>query len=272
MTAHRFHVARLPLNRHGRVFAIGDVHGAFDLVWEGMKMVRFDPQVDMIISVGDLIDRGTGSHRVPKFLRQPYVRAVCGNHEAMLIDLYSKGEPPHEILQFAARHNGFAWWLGTDRATRQAVLDAIRKLPLVIELETTRGNVGVVHAEVPIGMSWQAFVARVEAGDKQTIHSALWGDARIKQRDQSGVQGIGRVFVGHRIQWQGLQRLGNVYALDTGATFAEIAPEDARGARLTFANMAMATVKLDKPPISSARVDSRDGTVPLTPFGDYVRN
>lgn len=264
-------VRRLRLKPHGRIFGIGDVHGAFDLVIEGMRAVQFDRRVDILLSVGDLIDRGTGSHRAPQFLSQPYVFAVAGNHEDMLRQLYANGEPSEEMLQWAARHNGFKWWLDTDKATRQAVLNAIKDLPLAIEVETTRGTIGIVHAEVPIGMSWQQFTANLEAQDERTIQSALWGDSRVKRQDQSGVAGIGRVFAGHRIQWNGMQRLGNVYAMDTGATFAEIAPEERPGARLTFANLEMATLKLSEPPRTSGRVDHRDGPTPSKPFGAYAR-
>lgn len=264
-------VRRIPLNRHGRIFGIGDVHGAFDLVIEGMKAVQFDRRVDLLLSVGDLIDRGKGSSRVAKFLGQPYVHAVAGNHEDELRKLYANGEPPEEVLRWAARHNGFGWWLDTDKETRKSILDAIRELPIAIEIETTRGSVGIVHAEVPIGMSWQQFTANLEAGDESSIRSALWGDTRIKQQDQSGVPGIGRVFVGHRIQWKGMQRLGNVYAIDTGATFAEISPAECPEARLTFANLEMATVKLCEPPRTSGRVDHRDGPVPSKPFGRHAR-
>ncbi|WP_058144255.1 metallophosphoesterase [Pseudomonas aeruginosa] len=266
MAPHRHYVQRIPLTRGGRVFCIGDVHGAFDLVLEGMRAVRFDPQVDLLISVGDLIDRGRGSHRVAKFLRQKYVLAVLGNHEAMLIDLYAKGEPPAEALAWAARHNGFRWWLDASSETRREVLEELRKLPIALEVGTTRGTVGIVHADVPPGMCWQEFVAKLEAGDGGAIHSALWGEERIKQNDESGVNGVGRVFVGHRIQWQGMRRLGNVFAIDTGATFAEIAPDDSRGGHLTFVNVALASRELVRKPSTSTRVDHRDGAIPSEPF------
>ncbi len=67
--------------------------------------------MDRLLSVGDLIDRGDGSHRCARFLAQPYVHAVRGNHEDMLLDLYKDGEPVPAVLMFAARSNGFGWWL-----------------------------------------------------------------------------------------------------------------------------------------------------------------
>lgn len=112
-------------NVQGRDFVVGDIHGAFDLVLRAMEQAKFDPAIDRLFSVGDLIDRGNGSHRCVKLLAQPYVHVVRGNHEDMLIDLYKDGEPAHEILMFAARSNGFGWWLSTSDSQRQDILAAI---------------------------------------------------------------------------------------------------------------------------------------------------
>jgi len=61
-------VMRLGRNEKGRDFVVGDIHGAFDLVIDAMKAVNFDPEADRLLSVGDLIDRGAGSHRCAAFL------------------------------------------------------------------------------------------------------------------------------------------------------------------------------------------------------------
>lgn len=63
----------LPCNHHGRDFVVGDIHGEYDLLLEAMRAVRFEPKNDRLLCVGDLIDRGPGSHRVRQFLSQPYV-------------------------------------------------------------------------------------------------------------------------------------------------------------------------------------------------------
>jgi len=258
-------------NLAGRDFVVGDIHGAYDLVIQGMKAAKFNPACDRLFAVGDLIDRGPGSHRTARFLRQPYVHAVRGNHEDMLLQLYSGGEPPVEILQWAAKRNGFSWWLDTPTDTREAILAAVRDLPLVIEVDTPRGTVGLVHAEVPIGMEWSPFLQKLAAGDERVIESALWGRTRLNSGDTSGVIGIGRLFVGHTPQWEGMRRLANIYAVDTGATFAELGREDLPGARLTMANLAMQTVDLTQHlPASPGNVEVRDGAIGDNPFGQYA--
>ncbi|MDR5798923.1 metallophosphoesterase [Caballeronia sp. LZ001] len=222
-------------NNKGRDFVVGDIHGAYDLVLLAMREARFDPSRDRLFSVGDLVNRGEGSYRVRKFLDQPWVHACRGNHEDMLIKAYADGEPSQGTLEWLARQIGMHWWFGVGRAERNAILDAIRKLPLAMQLETNRGTVGFLHADVRSGMSWPDVLTRLENGDDQVTKTALWGRDRLDNDDASGVSGIGRLFVGHTPQWGGVRRLGNVFGMDTGAVFASLKPE--KDARLSMFNV-----------------------------------
>ncbi len=222
----RFEVPFLKVgaNVGGRDFVVGDIHGCFDQVLRAMDAVGFDQAVDRIFSVGDLIDRGPGSHRSARFLSHDWVYAVRGNHEDMLLDAYQNvdlhdgGKPHPAVLEYMHSRNGFSWWRATGDEVKADILAAIAKLPIAIELETSRGPVGLVHADVPAGLSWPAFLDRLGARDMKVAEKALWGRDRVTREDASGVEGIGRVFVGHT-PIRGLVKLGNVYAIDTGAVF-----------------------------------------------------
>lgn len=266
----------------GRDFVVGDIHGAYATLYAALISVSFDPERDRLFLVGDLIDRGPDSWMCAELLAQPWVIAVRGNHEDMLINLYEYGEPDEAVLQYAASHNGFDWWLDTSPERRQAVLDAIRPLPMVIELETERGLVGIVHGEVPVGMDWQTFVTHIEAGDPGVMQIALWGRERLAARDlkgnvinggrqnKDGVPGVGRVFVGHTPQWNGVNRWGNVFGMDTGAIFGEVGLK--KEGRLSLANVACETQVLcapKKPMLIDIRQDLA-GEETTRPFGNYV--
>ena len=212
-------IARFKRNTLGRDFVVADIHGAFDLLVIAMAEIDFDPCVDRIFSTGDLIDRGDSSHRCAEFIALPYFHSILGNHESMLLDLYTDGDPPQHVLEDAAKHNGFAWWLGVSNENRHEILDAIRTLPYAIEVETSCGIVGLIHGDVPKNMKWAKFVAGIKSGNERTIQACLWGRERIINGNMSGVSGIARVFAGHTPQWQGLACFGNFYALDTGAAF-----------------------------------------------------
>lgn len=259
-------VLKFPRNEHGRDFVVGDIHGAFDLVLRAMSQAQFNPATDRLFSVGDLIDRGAGSHRCVKFLAQPYVHAVRGNHEDMLLELYARGEPNLAAVEFMAARNGFGWWLSVPEAQRREILAAIQDLPFAMEIETARGTVGIIHADVPDGMPWGAFLDGIEAGEANIIETCLWGRDRLQSGNMEGVPGVGRIFVGHTPQWGGLTRYGNVYALDTGAVFGEQGRQDA--GCLTMARMAMGTGPLTGPREAVSLVDLRDEDLePEVPFG-----
>lgn len=265
-------VLRLAQNTKGRDFIVGDIHGAFTTLLAAMKAANFDGSRDRILSVGDLIDRGVDSWRCAKFLGRHYVKAVKGNHEDMLIELYKDGEPDEAILLWAARQNGFGWWLAVPKEQRMEIVQALRELPTVIELETSRGLVGLVHADVPAGMAWPEFIREIEAENDEVIQTALWGRDRISSGNCDGVEGVGRVFVGHTPQWDGLQKYGNIYNVDTGAIFKEIGRKEA--GRLTFASATCQTTNLTTPKamcLFDVREDPPDFVAPGEhPFGNYT--
>lgn len=262
-------VVRFSRNTRGRDFVVGDIHGTFDLVLAAMKKAGFDPEVDRLFSVGDLIDRGNGSKRCAAFLAQPFVHSVRGNHEDMLIELYADGTPAPHVLQVAARYNGFAWWLEVPENERREILEAIRNMPLAIEIETDRGTVGVIHADVPLGMAWDDFLGLLTAGDPAVIQTCLWGRDRLRLGDTTGVRGIDRLFVGHTPQWGALTRAGNVYALDTGAVFGQTGLRD--DGHLTMAQVMTRTEVLTAPRQTPGLVNLCDeADTPDTPFGQYA--
>lgn len=264
-------ILRLKENTVGRDFVIGDIHGAYDLVVDAMRQVGFNRQADRLFSVGDLVDRGPESHRCLKFLQQPYVYAVRGNHEQMLLDIHAQGEPHEAMVQWLKKNNGFGWWENVDAAMRPQIVEAFAQLPLVIEIETARGTVGLLHAEVPRSMDWQTFLAKIDAGHEPTIESCLEGRERYRAKDESGVPGIGRVFVGHTVHWEGATRYGNVYSIDTGAIFGQLGIKDKGG--LTMAALAAGTGLLAGPMAAQGLVDLRihgDSDTPKHPFGQYA--
>jgi serine/threonine protein phosphatase 1 len=152
-----------------------------------------------------LIDRGQGVLEGLKLLGEPWFHTVRGNHEQMLIDAYEKA--PH--APYAA--HGARWWMTIDEESKPMIIQRLASLPIAIEIETPRGLVGVVHADVPHGSTWQTFVQGLD--DPQYAEIALWGRDRIKKHVRDGVTDAWRVCTGHTWIPSAL-RLGNVLALD----------------------------------------------------------
>lgn len=78
-----------------RLLAIGDIHGCCNALSTLEKQVPIAPD-DLVVTVGDYIDRGPGSSRVLDWLieRDSASRLIplLGNHELMLLEARSNGE------------------------------------------------------------------------------------------------------------------------------------------------------------------------------------
>ncbi len=210
------HFAR---NAVGRDFAVGDIHGCFRLLERELDAVGFNKSTDRLFSVGDLVDRGPDSDRSLEWLAKPWFHAVRGNHEQMAIDVIA-GKQDSGIY----RDNGGEWYLRLPLAQQQLFADGFCGLPFAIDIETSRGTIGLVHADIDTG-SWSGFVSALESFDRLSIvrqrqlsEVALWSRERITFSDTAGVPDLHALIVGHTPGIE-VRKLGNVFFIDTGAVF-----------------------------------------------------
>lgn len=220
-------IKRFELNTQGRDFVMGDIHGAFPLAIEALQAVNYNIETDRLFIPGDLVDRGQYSAQVREFLAIPGVHAARGNHEDMFLELFHdgldalkwQGQFDAQQEEKCQRNNGMGWIAKTSDEELIAIATVLEELPLLMEIDSVRGKVGIVHADIPLGVSWSEFVSACENRHPHTLKTALWGRTRVDFEVTTGVDGIDRVYVGHTIK-PGATRLGNVWAIDTGATFA----------------------------------------------------
>ncbi|MEM7212548.1 MAG: metallophosphoesterase [Pseudomonadota bacterium] len=87
-----------------RIYAIGDVHGCFELLeevhgWIDADLERVQPADWRIIHLGDYIDRGPKPAEVLEFLIErsdnPRVLSLRGNHDHYLIDFIDDPQTPY---------------------------------------------------------------------------------------------------------------------------------------------------------------------------------
>jgi len=199
---------RHAINTRGRDLAIGDIHGCFSAVRAALEAIGFDGRCDRLFSVGDLVDRGPESPEVLSWLRHPWFHAVCGNHDFMTWRR-ARGVPLEDVDH---RAHGGAWLDACTPAQRHEVADALSGLPVAMEIETTEGAVGIVHADCPYD-DW----APMRAGrySDADLDCCLWSEARYRARYMSPVRGLRALIHGHMYVRRPLQ-LGNVFYIDTG--------------------------------------------------------
>lgn len=214
---------RFARNPVGRDFVVGDVHGMFPALRELLALARFDEERDRLFSVGDLIDRGPDSRGALDWLAKPWLHAVRGNHEQLLLD----SDDP-SVRDLWVRHNGGRWWLDCGPAERAAFRMACADLPIAIEIAASWGKVGVVHADAPRSNSWTDFLSRLDMQDERAVEHALWSRERVAGRTPGRVSGIDLVVCGHTPTTR-IVEAENVRFIDTGAVYRQFA-----GARLTM--------------------------------------
>ncbi|MHA7878256.1 MAG: metallophosphoesterase [Saccharospirillum sp.] len=199
---------QLPANDQGRDFILADLHGHRERLDQALKDCRFDANVDRLISVGDLIDRGPDSLACLALLDQPWFFAVRGNHEQMMIDAVSEAKPAAWGLWV---RNGGSWALSVADDTLAYWAHRLDALPLTLSVARGEATYGICHAQYRLA-HWQD---RLSAGDDDTA-DWLWGRNRLAQKHPEPVAGIDCLFHGHTIV-EAVTRKANSLYLDLGA-------------------------------------------------------
>ncbi|SDZ91539.1 metallophosphoesterase [Microbulbifer marinus] len=165
-------------NQNGRDFVVGDVHGHLAQLRRQLTELRFDPDVDRLLFLGDVIDRGPDSEAVLDLIDQQTYWSVLGNHEAMMIA--GLEEPGRDVLH---RWNGGEWFYDLPEWRQQELVDKCRTWPWAIELDTGKGRAGLVHANVP-DSSWGRVTALLRSIDEQWQSGARLSDSAVEYAAQ----------------------------------------------------------------------------------------
>lgn len=193
------------------IWVVGDLHGCYTNLMNRLDEVGFEADKDLLISVGDMVDRGTENVECLDLINQPWFRAVRGNHEQMMIDgLSEHGNVNHWIA------NGGSWFFYLDyekEVLAKALVYKAAQLPLIIELVTGDRKVVICHADYP--HDEYAF-------DKPVPEEmVIWNRERVSNAMDgvvSEITGADLFIFGHTPARNPLKYANQMY-IDTGAVF-----------------------------------------------------
>lgn len=116
-------------------WVVGDIQGCFGALKRLLESVAFDPAVDALWSVGDLVNRGEASLETLRFFASlgTHATVVLGNHDLHLLAVAGG-------VVRAKRSDTFEAIL--EAPDREQLLDWLRKQPLLVE----QRDVVLVHA------------------------------------------------------------------------------------------------------------------------------
>jgi bis(5'-nucleosyl)-tetraphosphatase (symmetrical) len=145
-------------------YAIGDVQGCYDQLRRLLDVVRFDPGVDSLWLVGDLVNRGPQSLETLRFVRDLGDRAVTvlGNHDLNVLAVAAGVRKPHrgDTLNALLQAND-----------RDELLDWLRRRSMM----HVDGGYAMVHAGLLPQWSVQQALALA-----REVESALRSDHRVE--------------------------------------------------------------------------------------------
>ncbi|ENZ1198668.1 metallophosphoesterase [Acinetobacter baumannii] len=209
----------------GRLFVVGDLHGCYTLLMKRLKDIEFDFQHDLLISVGDLIDRGNENLECLSLLDESWFKAIRGNHEQMCIE----ANIDVEMKDIHSYHGG-AWLYELPIYQQQTVVEKCCNLPIILELHHNHKIYGFIHADIHIN-DWHEFKQEVLkknyfiGGEQSAMQIALWHRGRIRSNkcnpNYKMVTGVDEIYFGHTVVKEPIQRQ-NCFFIDTGAVFGGI--------------------------------------------------
>lgn len=175
-----------------RVYAIGDIHGRFDLFEDLLSQIETDnanrgDADTWIVLLGDLIDRGPDSCRVVEraidLARGGNVRILAGNHEEMLLGSMTNEETLRHFLRHGGKETLFSYGLTTEDYNRSTLRQLHERLPDLIPRS---------HLDF-----FEAMENRIVFGDYLFVHAGIRPGVPLDAQILPDLRWIRREFLDH---------------------------------------------------------------------------
>ena len=199
-------IRRVTLDEALRVFVVGDIAGDIHHLSAALDRVSFTPSSDVLITLGDMIDRGPDSIGVLKLLRELNALTLLGNHEHLMIEA-TLGQ---DLLAKQLWHqNGGSWSKEVPNEQLEAICYWLLEQPLSMVIEYQRHRIGLSHT-LPPQWDWESLPVDKTA----TVSALLWDRELVKKRKCNANKNVDFSIHGHNSTpapfW-----IANTYHIDT---------------------------------------------------------
>ena len=212
----------LTIDDEVNVYVVGDIHGDYDQLINRLKELGFRFDRDLLLAVGDLIDRGEQNEKCVGLINELWFKTVRGNHE----DFCIKGFMNDTIAFYhKMQNNGGEWFYKQPEGIQQAIVNIFDKLPYMLEVSYRGKKFGFVHADLPYE-DWELIKECVNNNDiingRDITDYLIWSRGIIENYESTGYEPIiaqvDNVFLGHTVLPE-VTQVGNITFLDTGGCF-----------------------------------------------------
>lgn len=212
-------VEYLEIDDDVNVYVVGDIHGCYTMLLQKLKEIGFNFNSDILIGVGDIVDRGDENEKCIGLLNEHWFKTVKGNHE----DFCYKGMmDDHVKFYHRMPNNGGEWFYNLPEDTMEYIGRRLNQLPVLLEVKYKGKKFGFVHADVPVE-DWELLKEMVINDDTQldsersVIDACLWS-RRVVEMESVNIAQVDNVFLGHTVLPE-IKQVGNCTFLDTGGVF-----------------------------------------------------
>lgn len=214
------------LNDDQELFIIGDLHGRYDLYKKGVSRLGIR-DIDVVISVGDLTDRGDENLKcVVEFTKKANRYAIRGNHEDMMIKGMLEGS--REYYECWYQNGGWTVFRELEQEESVTLLAMmVEPLPVVLTVSHRGKTYGFIHGGYPSIFESLSLLdipkLDFSPAKKEKFAECLMWDRDMVECAQEGLKlplvlGVDYVFHGHSYVKEPLINGNRVY-VDTGSCF-----------------------------------------------------
>ncbi len=181
-----------------RKFIIGDIHGCFDELMELTEKIGLTDN-DLLISLGDIVDRGNKSKEVYEyFVNRPNSIVLIGNHERKHQNKILSYSQEIVKVQFGNDYDDFLKWL--------------HKLEYYYETDEAI----IIHAFFEHDI-------KLDVQKQEVLCGSTSGDRYLEKKYPEGkywtefYTGVKPIIYGHQVVGDNPKIINNTYGIDTGA-------------------------------------------------------
>lgn len=189
-----------------RVFVVGDLDGNFTNLTNELDKVKFNPQNDVLISLGDIIDRGEDSALLVEYMQKVNAHVVLGNHEHMMLEALIGRD--NATMHLWTQHGG-KWHQTADFQTLVSMCKWFLQQQLAITIDYREKKIGFSHT-LPPTWSWK----HIPQGSDGCVMSLLWDRERFNKRLNKVNHGVDFSIHGHNSTPEPVW-IGNSIHIDT---------------------------------------------------------
>ena len=204
-----------------RVLVCGDIHGKYRKFMNMLDKKQFDPENDIILCTGDLVDRGDNSPKCLDLINEDWFLSVQGNHDTYGWEYLNEQHAGKKAL-FASdwqhERTGGKWFFDlrkNDPDTFEKVKEQYKRLmdlPFVREIHYRGKKIVICHADYPSN--------EYEFGKRVSYMSTIYNRSRVRPdfgdpQDTTVIGGADLFIHGHTTIPR-IQLLGNRWYVDTG--------------------------------------------------------